>query len=93
MSATKARACITAALVVSLTGACAPVGSVPSAKRDLQSVEAGGANSVLSVGWQLVSDWRTEGKINDNSSRKILPLGQGGRATGFVGLAIDEVAF
>jgi hypothetical protein len=48
---------------------------------------------VLSVGWQLVSDWRGLGKIGDLSGHKLLPLRQGSGAASLVCLAINEVAF
>lgn len=48
---------------------------------------------VLSVGSQLVSTWQSSPSPAQASGREVLPLGQGGRAAGFVGLAIDEVAF
>jgi hypothetical protein len=49
--------------------------------------------TVVSVGWQLVSVWRGCGFGCPGSGHKRLPLGQGGRAAGLVSLAVDEVAF
>ena len=48
---------------------------------------------VLSVGWQLVSAWRNSGETQLNLCRKDLPLCQCGRAAGFVGFSVDEMAF
>jgi len=49
--------------------------------------------AVLSVGWQLVSDWRDFGRTVDPSGHEILPLRQGGGAASLVCLTIDEMAF
>ena len=48
--------------------------------------------AVLSVGWQLVSDGRNSGEVDDSSGDKRLPLSQSDCAASFVGLAIDKVA-
>ena len=48
---------------------------------------------VLSVGWQLVSAWRNSGETLLNLCRKDFPLCQCGRAAGFVGFSVGEVAF
>lgn len=48
---------------------------------------------VLSVGWQLVSDWRGLGNTAYLSGGEVLPLRHGGGAAGFVCLTVNEMAF
>ena len=49
--------------------------------------------AVLSVLCALISAWRSWVFETGRSGCEYLPLGQGGRATQLVGLAVDEVAF
>lgn len=48
---------------------------------------------MLSVGWQLVSDWRGLGNTAYLSGGEVLPLRHGGGAAGFVCLTVNEMAF
>jgi len=52
-----------------------------------------GGRTVVSVQSQLVSDWHSSPQPCPGSGHEVLPLSQGGRAAGLVGLSVDQVAF
>ena len=51
------------------------------------------SRTVASVRSQLVSTWQSQPLGGRASGCEVLPLSQNSRASGLVGLAIDEVAF